>query len=218
VSLELCSLCTTLLRYRPSPSCSSSQAQQIQTAQDAFASSLVQRRLKAVYFHLSSSNRARSNAALALLTAVSNRGGSVLRELLSHFDFTLAVLPKLARPPRAAVAAAAADNGTDGSPTKTAAAAAGEQPGHWATWNSPQMSKRPSRAMFIGWGKCFCCCSTCADCLFANRDSCRAMTDRCVFLTLALRRVVLCRAVLQWLSCCSARTPCYCLCCCAHGL
>lgn len=150
VALELCSLCTTLLRYRPSPSFSSSLAQQIQQAQDALASSLVQRRLKAIYFHLSSSNKARSNAALGLLTAVSNRGGSVLRELLSAFDFSLAVLPKLARPPKAA---AAADDTDGGRP----AAAAGAQLGHWATWNSPQMSKRPSRAMFIGWGECRCC-------------------------------------------------------------
>lgn len=154
VALELCSLCTTILRYRPSPSCSSTLKQQIQHAQDQLASSLIQRRLKAVYFHLTSSNRARSNAALALLTAVSNRGGSVLRELLSSFDFSLAVLPKLARPPKAAAAESGITDGTSAASAATAAAGGGVQPGHWLTWNSPQMSKRPSRAMFVGWGEC----------------------------------------------------------------
>ena len=125
--------------------------------QDQLAASLLSRRLKAVYFHLSSSNRARSNAAFALLTAISNRGGSILRELLASFDTSLAVLPKLARPPKAAAAAAAAA-GEEGAGDATAAAAvaaaaAGEQPGHWLSWNSPQMSKRPSRAMFVGWGE-----------------------------------------------------------------
>jgi hypothetical protein len=154
VALELCSLCTTILRYRPSPSCSSTLRQQILHAQDHLASSLIQRRLKAVYFHLSSSNRPRSNAALALLTAISNRGGSVLRELVSAFDFSLAVLPKLARPPKTAAAATADGGSIDGTSDAVTAAEGGVQPGHWLTWNSPQLSKRPSRAMFVGWGEC----------------------------------------------------------------
>jgi hypothetical protein len=158
VALELCSLCTTLLRYRPSPSCSSNVKQAIQQGQDHLAASILQKRLKAIYFHLSSSNRARSNAAFALLTAISNRGGSVLRELASSFDFSLSVLPKLARPPRALTAAQEAAAASDAA---AAAAVAGEQPGHWLTWNSPQLSKRPSRAMFVGWGEYLGVVDTC---------------------------------------------------------
>jgi hypothetical protein len=45
-------------------------------------------------------SRPRANAALLLLSAVAARGGQVTRELLTAFDWTLAALARLARPPR----------------------------------------------------------------------------------------------------------------------
>jgi hypothetical protein len=157
VALELCSLCATIIRYRPRPSCSTQLRQQIVQGQDHLAASILQRRLKAVYFHLSSGNRARSNAAFALLTAISNRGGSVLQELVSSFDFALSVLPKLAQPPKsltpATTAAAAGGGNKDGAAEAVKPVAEQQQPAHWQNWNSPQLSKRPGRAMFVAWGE-----------------------------------------------------------------
>jgi hypothetical protein len=107
-------------------------------------------RLKALYFHLSSGNRARSNAALALLAALAARGGSVLSELLAAFDFSHAALPKLARPPKHDQ-----QQQQPGGAAPDGSSADGEQqqPLHWQAWNSPQMGRRPSRALFVEWGE-----------------------------------------------------------------
>lgn len=121
----------------------------IRAAQDALARSLLQRRLKALYFNLSSDARARVNATLLLLAAAAARGGQVARELVAAFDWTLSALPRLARPPRAATAAAAA-GGADGSGGAAAATA------HWATWGAASIGARPSRALFVEFGEhCF---------------------------------------------------------------
>lgn len=82
------------------------------------ASAILQRRLKALYFALSSDVRGKANAALALLAATAGAcaggaaGGSgaaagtgaaaapSLRELVRAFDWSLSALPGLAKPPR----------------------------------------------------------------------------------------------------------------------
>ncbi len=76
------------------------------------AGSVLQRRLKALYFCLSSDMRGKSNAALALLAAVvaalaagGDAGAAAapaasLRDLVRSFDWSLSALPGLARPPR----------------------------------------------------------------------------------------------------------------------
>lgn len=152
-------------------------------------------RLRALYFHLSSGNRSRSNAALALLAVLAGRGGTVLRELVAAFDFSHSSLPKLARPPKHALqtegaattpaaAAAAADGrsahgqqqgGVVAAAAPAAPAAAGvssgrqqQQPLHWAGWHSPQMGRRPSRALFVEWGECAVCVPAVSLCLGAG--------------------------------------------------
>lgn len=45
--------------------------------------------MKAVYHHLSSTSRGRSNGALHLLYCIASRGPALSRELLSSFDWTL---------------------------------------------------------------------------------------------------------------------------------
>lgn len=80
------------------------------------AGSVLHRRLKALYFCLSSDMRGKCNAALALLAAVAGAltaGGGAgapagaaaapaasLRDLVRAFDWSLSALPGLARPPR----------------------------------------------------------------------------------------------------------------------
>ncbi|KAK3274565.1 hypothetical protein CYMTET_17255, partial [Cymbomonas tetramitiformis] len=68
---------------------------------DGLASSMITRRLNALYSHLSSGTRSRINAALALISASSSRSAKLAAEVFSNFDFTLSVLPKLATPPKA---------------------------------------------------------------------------------------------------------------------
>lgn len=82
------------------------------------SSAILQRRLKALYFALSSDVRGKANAALALLAATAGAcaggaaGGSgaagagatvaapSLRDLVRAFDWSLSALPGLAQPPR----------------------------------------------------------------------------------------------------------------------
>ena len=78
----------------------------------ALAAALLQRRLKALYFALSSDVRGKANAALELLAAAAaacgggaaggaaGGGAPSLRELVRAFDWSLSALPGLARPPR----------------------------------------------------------------------------------------------------------------------
>jgi hypothetical protein len=161
VTLELLAASAALLQYQPSSSCPAEQKQLVQEAQDAFAAAIIQRRLKSLYFHLSSGNRLRSNAALKLLAAVAGRGSSVLRALVSSFDLSHSALPKLARPPRQQ-AVAAAEAGSDliaadaaaAAAVNAAAASSDASTPYWASWSSSAVGRRPSRALFVEWGEC----------------------------------------------------------------
>jgi hypothetical protein len=75
-------------------------ARMCQLQLDGLARSILQRRLKALYSHLSSGVRARANGALALLAAVVGRSRALCAEVLAAFDFSLASLPKLAAGPK----------------------------------------------------------------------------------------------------------------------
>lgn len=66
----------------------------------ALAQGVLSRRLKALYFSLSSEVRGKANAALRLLAALAGQGAEATRELARLFDFSLAALPTLARLPR----------------------------------------------------------------------------------------------------------------------
>ncbi|WIA35617.1 hypothetical protein OEZ86_004035 [Tetradesmus obliquus] len=153
VTLELLGCLAALLAYSPSSSCHAAARQRITTGLDLLAGAILQRRLKQVYFLLSSNNRQRSNAALALLTALAGRGGSTLRELCAAFDFSLSVLPKLARPPRLAgnggglqeSGGLAGKGGGEGQQQQQ------QVPAQWEMWASPALGRRPSRAVFVEW-------------------------------------------------------------------
>ena len=60
---------------------------------DGAAKALVQRRMRAVYSHLTCSVRTRHNAALALLTAIARRHKQMAWEVFRGFDFSLKELP-----------------------------------------------------------------------------------------------------------------------------
>lgn len=60
----------------------------------------VGRRMRSLYFHLSSDVKAKANATLMLLTAMAARGAAVAQELVRAFDFDQKSIAKLARPPR----------------------------------------------------------------------------------------------------------------------
>lgn len=71
----------------------------------SLASAVLHRRLKALYFALSSDVRGKANAALALLAAVAGActgggGAPPLHNLVRAFDWSLSALPALSRPPR----------------------------------------------------------------------------------------------------------------------
>jgi nucleolar pre-ribosomal-associated protein 1 len=67
---------------------------------DGLAHSVMQRRMRAVYSHLTSGIRVRHNCALALVASIASRSRQLAWEVFRNFDFTLAALPKLANPPR----------------------------------------------------------------------------------------------------------------------
>ncbi|PRW57763.1 Nucleolar pre-ribosomal-associated 1,N-terminal [Chlorella sorokiniana] len=114
------------------------------------SSSILQRRLKALYFALSSDVRGKANAALALLAATAGAcaggaaGGSgaagtagtaaapSLRELVRAFDWSLSALPGLARPPR----------------EKKGESPAEHRRRYWQQWALGDPLKRPTRALF----------------------------------------------------------------------
>ena len=98
------------------PEASHSDLQVLAAGAATLAGAILHRRLKALYFCLSSDMRGKANAALALLSATavalgsgdgsgsggSSSGGS-LRALVRAFDWSLSALPGLARPPRCVV-------------------------------------------------------------------------------------------------------------------
>jgi len=82
------------------PGGGSAAAAALAAKQDELARHVISRRLKSLYFHLSSGSRPRAAGALALLCALCSRGGASTRDLVHSFDFSLSALPKLARPAR----------------------------------------------------------------------------------------------------------------------
>lgn len=115
--------------------------QQLLSAATALAQGILSRRLKALYFNLSSEIRGKANAALTLLAALASLGAETTRELARLFDFSLAALPALARLPRQRKSdAASAEGGT-----------AGLQARLWQQWHAGDALKRPTRAAFVAF-------------------------------------------------------------------
>ena len=69
-------------------------------ALDSLARAIMSRRMRQIYSHLASGVRVRVNAGLMTLAGIAGRGKRCASELFRTFDFSLAVLPKIASPPR----------------------------------------------------------------------------------------------------------------------
>ena len=105
----------------------------LQAGAAALADAVLSRRMKALYFSLSSDARGRVAAALALLAAVANLSAAHARELSRVFDFSLAALPGIARPPRERKGETAAEGRARA----------------WAHWRSGDALRQPTRAGFV---------------------------------------------------------------------
>jgi hypothetical protein len=119
---------------------------ELQAAAAALAQGLLSRRMKALYFNLSSEVRGKANAALCLLGALAGQGPDTARELARLFDFSLAALPNLARLPRQGKGDAAAAEGE-----------ANLQARLWQQWRGGDALKRPTRAAFVSFALSMLC-------------------------------------------------------------
>ena len=96
VGVPLLALLGDMLRVRP---VNAAEAQGFVHLQlDGVARVLCQRRMRAVYSHLTSGVRTRHNAALSLLTSITKRNKQLAWEVFRSFDFSLKELPALAAP------------------------------------------------------------------------------------------------------------------------
>ncbi|GAB4818251.1 hypothetical protein N2152v2_005297 [Parachlorella kessleri] len=115
---------------------------ELRNATAALVQAILSRRLKAIYFNLSSEMRGKANAALTLLAAVATQGPETTRELARAFDFSLAALPNLARLPRQRKGDTHAEGADHG---------AGSQTRLWQQWKGGDMLKRPTRVGFVAF-------------------------------------------------------------------
>jgi len=100
VGVPLLALLADMLRVKPA---AAAQAQGFVHLQlDGVARALCQRRMRAVYSHLTSGVRTRHNAGLTLLAAIAGRNAALAWEVFRAFDFSLKELPVLATPRGAA--------------------------------------------------------------------------------------------------------------------
>lgn len=99
--LAVADILTLVAKASRQPQASGPDAQQqLAAAAAALAQGVLSRRMKALYFNLSSEMRGKANAALVLLGALAAQGPETARQLARAFDFSLAALPALTRPPR----------------------------------------------------------------------------------------------------------------------
>lgn len=120
-------------------------AQGLLLAGAALARGILSRRMKALYFNLSSEARGKATAALTLLEALASQGAEVAGELTRLFNFSLAALPSLARPPRQRKGDLDDDQEDHGG---------GQTAGKhkfWRQWRSGHELKRPTRAAYVAF-------------------------------------------------------------------
>ena len=115
VGVPLLALLADMLRVKPAAAAEAQGFVHLQL--DGVARALCQRRMRAVYSHLTSGVRTRHNAGLTLLAAVAGRNAALAWEVFRAFDFSLKELPALASP-RGAKRSKRDANGTSaGGPT-----------------------------------------------------------------------------------------------------
>ena len=94
--MPLLALLADMLRVKPAAAAEAQGFVHLQL--DGVARALCQRRMRAVYSHLTSGVRTRHNAGLTLLAAVAGRNAALAWEVFRAFDFSLKELPALASP------------------------------------------------------------------------------------------------------------------------
>ena len=107
------------------------------------ASALVTTELGPFYRFCSSGDHTKANHALHLLATAASYSPSHTMQFLTNFNFAFNMLPKLAAPRR--TKRPAQEPGQNA--VTPAAAAASASPS--ADWHDPDLSKRPSRALFV---------------------------------------------------------------------
>lgn len=107
------------------------------------ASALVSTELGPFYRFCSSGDHTKANHALHLLATAASYSPSYTMQFLTNFNFAFNMLPKLAAPRRTKRPAQESGQNT----VIPAATAASASPS--ADWHDPDLSKRPSRALFI---------------------------------------------------------------------
>lgn len=107
------------------------------SAVTCLAEGILTRRLKGIYYSLSSGARTRSSAALHLLAALASLGPTLTGELVRSFDFSHSALPTLARHPK---------------PSKDEDPASCRQRQH-RYWQETDPLKRPTRAAFVSFAQ-----------------------------------------------------------------
>ena len=82
-----------------------SPSELLAAAQRSLIRHCLQRKLKQLYHAVGSETRILANAALHLLAAIAGHSAAAARDLAGCFDFSLAALAKVARPPRCGLGA-----------------------------------------------------------------------------------------------------------------
>ena len=106
VCAPLLALCGTMMTRARETAATSGRAsgdrwtERERLALDSLARAIMSRRMRQIYSHLASGVRVRVNAGLMTLAGIAGRGKRCASELFRTFDFSLAVLPKIASPPR----------------------------------------------------------------------------------------------------------------------
>ena len=106
VCAPLLALCGTMMTRARETAATSGRAsgdrwtERERLAVDSLARAIMSRRMRQIYSHLASGVRVRVNAGLMTLAGIAGRGKRCASELFRTFDFSLAVLPKIASPPR----------------------------------------------------------------------------------------------------------------------
>jgi len=150
VGVPLLALLADMLRVKPAAAAEAQGFVHLQL--DGVARALCQRRMRAVYSHLTSGVRTRHNAGLTLLAAVAGRNAALAWEVFRAFDFSLKELPALASP-RGAKRSKGDANKTQQRATRAASAGGPTDPinGRSTPHATVDDIALPTRHVFVGF-------------------------------------------------------------------